>query len=127
MNLLLSNTFPDNGGDPTITVIIIKDQSQSGTYLQNQSTSQQREQQWETPDTEGGYKEGIVRTVNLTKKMGISTHMDPAKPALILGASGMTVLELTAAYGVFANRGIKVEPRYIQYITDKNGTPILST
>ena len=79
---------------------------------------------WETPDTEDGYKEGIVRTVNLANKMGISTQMDPAKPALILGASGMTVLELTAAYGVFANRGIKVEPSYIQYITDKNGTPI---
>lgn len=79
---------------------------------------------WETPETEDGYREGIVRTVNFAKKMGISTPMDPAKPSLTLGAFGMTVLELTSAYGIFANRGIKVEPRYIQYIADENGTPI---
>ncbi len=79
---------------------------------------------WETPDTEDGYKEGVVRTVELAKKMGISTSMDPAKPSLTLGAFGMTVLELTSAYGIFANRGIKVEPSYIAYITDQEGVPI---
>ncbi len=79
---------------------------------------------WETPETKNGYKEGIVRTVELAKKMGISTSMDPAKPALTLGAFGMTTLELTSAYGIFANRGIKVEPSYIEYITDQNGSPI---
>ncbi len=79
---------------------------------------------WETPDTKDGYKEGIVRTVELAKKMGISTSMDPAKPSLTLGAFGMTVLELTSAYGIFANRGIKVEPSYIEYITDQDGVTI---
>ena len=79
---------------------------------------------WETPITDEGYREGIVRIIDLSKKMGISTKMDPKKPALTLGAFGMTVLELTTAYGIFANRGIKVEPTYIQYITDKNGVPI---
>lgn len=76
---------------------------------------------WETPVTAEGYREGIVRIIDLSKRMGISTKMDPKKPALILGAFGMTVLELTSAYGVFANRGIKVEPKYIEYITDKEG------
>ncbi len=79
---------------------------------------------WETPYTEEGNKEGIVRIIDLSKKMGISTRMDPKKPALTLGAFGMTVLELTTAYGIFANRGIKVEPTYIKYITDNNGVPI---
>lgn len=79
---------------------------------------------WETPKTDDGYREGIVRIIDLARKMGISTNMDPKKPALTLGAFGMTVLELTTAYGVFANRGIKVEPTYIKYITDKNGVPI---
>jgi 1A family penicillin-binding protein len=79
---------------------------------------------WETPDTADGYKEGVVRTVELSKRMGISTSMDPAKPSLTLGAFGMTVLELTSAYGIFANRGIKVEPSYIEYITDQEGVPI---
>ena len=79
---------------------------------------------WETPKTEDGYREGVVRTVELAKKMGIATPMDPAKPALTLGAFGMTVLELTSAYGIFANRGIKVEPSYIEYVTDQNGSLI---
>ena len=76
---------------------------------------------WETPVTAEGYREGITRVIDLSNRMGISTRMDPKKPALLLGAFGMTVLELTSAYGVFANRGIKVEPTYIEYITDKEG------
>ncbi len=79
---------------------------------------------WETPENEDGYREGIVRIVKLAKRMGISTPLNPKQPAFILGASGVTVLELTSAYGIFANRGIKVEPSYIQYVTDQNGIPI---
>lgn len=79
---------------------------------------------WETPNTTDGYKEGIVRTIELSKEMGITTPMDPAKPALILGAFGMTVLELTSAYGAFVNRGILTEPIFIHYVTDANGKQI---
>ena len=79
---------------------------------------------WETPETTDGYKEGIIRTIELSKEMGITTAMDPAKPALILGAFGMTVFELTSAYGAFANRGILTEPVFIHYVTDANGVQI---
>ncbi len=79
---------------------------------------------WETPETEDGYREGIVRIVKLAKDMGISKPLNPKSPAFTLGASGVTVLELTSAYGIFANRGIKVEPSYIHYITDQDGSPI---
>ena len=72
---------------------------------------------WETPLGENGIREGINRTVDLTKRMGIKSYMDP-KPALALGASGMTVLELTSAYGVFANGGIRTKPEHILYILD---------
>ena len=79
---------------------------------------------WETPETEDGYREGIVRIVKLAKEMGISKPLNPKSPAFTLGASGVTVLELTSAYGIFANRGIKVEPSYIHYITDQDGSPV---
>lgn len=72
---------------------------------------------WETPVGENGIREGINRTVDLTRRMGIKSPMDP-KPALALGASGMTVLELTSAYGVFANGGIRTKPEHILYILD---------
>ena len=72
---------------------------------------------WETPLGENGIREGINRTVDLTRRMGIKSPMDP-KPALALGASGMTVLELTSAYGVFASGGIRTKPEHILYILD---------
>lgn len=77
----------------------------------------------ETPINDYGLWEGIDRIVKLTKRMGIESPMKPT-PALTLGASGMTVLELTAAYGVFANRGMLVEPSYIKYIVDAEGKPV---
>lgn len=76
-----------------------------------------------TPRGSNGIWEGINRTVDLTKRMGIKSPMDP-KPALSLGASGMTVLELTSAYGIFANGGYRTQPRYIQYILDTTGKVI---
>lgn len=80
----------------------------------------------ETPVNENGLWEGIDRIVKLTKRMGIESPMQPT-PALTLGASGMKVIELTAAYGVFANRGILTEPVYIQYIVDAAGKPIYTS
>ena len=77
----------------------------------------------ETPIGANGIWEGINRTVDLAKRMGIKSPMDP-KPALSLGASGMTVLELTSAYGIFANGGVQTEPVHIQYILDADGERI---
>ena len=77
----------------------------------------------ETPIGDNGIWEGINRVVDLTKRMGVKSPMDP-KPALSLGASGMTVLELTSAYGIFANGGIQTKPVHIQYIVDTTGSVI---
>ena len=74
----------------------------------------------ETPVAENGIWDGINRIVSLAKKMGIQSFLDP-KPALTLGSSGITVQELTSAYGIFASGGIKTEPVHIQYIVDSDG------
>ena len=78
---------------------------------------------WETPIGENGIREGINRTVDLAKRMGIKSRLDP-KPALSLGASDVTVLELTSAYGIFANGGYRTQPMHIQYILDTTGEVI---
>ena len=78
---------------------------------------------WETPIGENGIRAGINRTVDLAKRMGIKSRLDP-KPALSLGASDVTVLELTSAYGIFANGGYRTKPRHIQYILDTTGEVI---
>ncbi len=77
----------------------------------------------ETPIGDNGIWEGINRVVDLTKRMGVKSPMDP-KPALSLGSSGMTVLELTSAYGIFANGGIQTKPVHIQYVLDTTGNVI---
>ncbi len=77
----------------------------------------------ETPIGDNGTWQGINRIVDLTKRMGIKSPMDP-KPALSLGASGVTVLELTSAYGIFANGGVQTKPVHIQYVLDSAGTVI---
>ena len=33
----------------------------------------------------------------------------------------MTLLELTAAYGTFANQGVHMEPLMVRYVTDAQG------
>ena len=78
---------------------------------------------WETPLGANNIKEGINRIVNLAKRMGIESRLDP-KPALSLGSSGVTVLELTSAYAVFANGGIRTKPKHILYILDADGNVI---
>jgi len=77
----------------------------------------------ETPIGENGKPKGLNRVVNLSKRMGIKSRMVPV-PALSLGASDMTVLELTSAYAIFANAGIQTKPIYIQYILDATGQRI---
>ncbi len=64
-------------------------------------------------------KVGIDRVIGFANKMGIKSNLE-RNLSLALGSSGMSVLELTSAYGVFANQGIRVEPMFIKYITDNN-------
>ena len=46
-------------------------------------------------------------------------------PSLALGASNVTLMELTAAYGMFANGGIYNEPVVITKIVDWKGKVLL--
>ena len=80
----------------------------------------------ETPITENGKWEGLNRVVDLSKRMGIESPLDPV-PALSLGSSGVTVLELTSAYGIFANGGRQTKPVYIQHVLDTAGKTIYSS
>ena len=80
----------------------------------------------ETPIAENGKWEGLNRVIDLSKRMGIKSPLDPV-PALSLGASGVTVLELTAAYGIFANGGVQTQPVHIQYVLDTAGKIIYTS
>jgi len=72
------------------------------------------------------YLAGIKNTVKFANDMGISTLTDPDRYGLtlVLGGGEVRLLDMTYAYGVFANNGIKAEPRYILKIEDNRGTII---
>jgi len=66
---------------------------------------------------------GLRRTLDLVSRFGISSPM-PMVPSLALGTGEMTLLELTSAYGVFANRGKWTQPTAIRRVEDRAGHEI---
>lgn len=63
---------------------------------------------------------GIDSTIDVARRMGIKSHLEPGL-SLSLGASEVTLMELTSAYGTFANSGIWAEPISIIRIEDRSG------
>lgn len=63
------------------------------------------------------------QVIELAHKMGINSEL-PNVISLALGAGEVTPLEMTNAFGTFANEGIWVEPMAILKIEDRNGTII---
>ncbi|MEP7235635.1 MAG: PBP1A family penicillin-binding protein [Ignavibacteriota bacterium] len=65
----------------------------------------------------------IPDVVKLAKRMGIKSNI-PAVPSIALGTPDVSPLELTNAYSVFANDGIKTTPYGILRVEDRNGKVI---
>ncbi|RZT21132.1 transglycosylase domain-containing protein [Fictibacillus sp. BK138] len=63
---------------------------------------------------------GPDKLVKTAKKFGIKSEL-AGIPSLALGSKAVGVLELTNAYGVFANGGKKTDPVFITKITDSKG------
>lgn len=58
--------------------------------------------------------------VKMAKRMGIKSNV-PAVPSIALGTAEVSPLELTSAYSVFANDGIRTNPYGILRVEDRNG------
>jgi membrane carboxypeptidase/penicillin-binding protein len=63
---------------------------------------------------------GIEPVISLAHRMGITSELR-REYALGLGVSEVSLLELTSAYGVFANRGMRVPPRGVRRVAAPNG------
>ena len=57
----------------------------------------------------------------LAADLGIGSKI-PNVPSIALGTADLSVYEMVAAYGAFANQGIYVKPVMVTRIEDKNGT-----
>lgn len=69
------------------------------------------------------YLAGLNDSITTAKRMGITSLTDPARYGLtlVLGGGEVSLLELTGAYGVFANDGTKNPTQSIIRIEDKQG------
>lgn len=65
-------------------------------------------------------KTGVQHVIKLAQKAGITAELKPELP-LALGASPISVLEMTAAYTMFANQGLYHAPSCITRIQDDSG------
>lgn len=72
------------------------------------------------------YLAGLKNTITFANNMGLTTLVDPDRYGLtlVLGGGEVKLLDMTNAYGVFANAGIKAEPRSILKIEDNRGNII---
>ncbi len=72
------------------------------------------------------YLAGLNDSLNTAKDMGISTLTDPLRYGLtlVLGGGEVSLLDITSAYSVFANDGIKNKTVGILKITDNEGNII---
>lgn len=73
------------------------------------------------------FLEGLKKSIETAKNMGINTLGSPLSsygPAIVLGGGEVKLLEITSAYGVFANEGLKIPPVSILKIKDSRGNII---
>jgi penicillin-binding protein 1A len=67
---------------------------------------------------------GIPATVKMAQTLGLTTPIFP-NYASALGASEVTLMELTRAYSVFPNQGTLVDPVFIERIEDRDGRVLM--
>jgi penicillin-binding protein 1A len=70
-------------------------------------------------------RSGIDQTIQLARKLGIQSTLDPI-PSLALGSADVSLMEMVGAYSAFANQGLFNPPMYLIRIADKYDKTIFS-
>jgi penicillin-binding protein 1C len=72
------------------------------------------------------YLTGLTDSLKFMADMGLTTLDEPERYGLtlVLGGGEVRLLDMTYAYGIFANEGIRAEPRSILKIEDSRGIVI---
>jgi penicillin-binding protein 1A len=67
--------------------------------------------------------DSVIRTA---RRLGVESTLRPY-PSLALGAFELSLLEVTSAYGALANRGLHLEPHWVEEVRDRQGRTIHRT
>ncbi|MGB3922016.1 MAG: transglycosylase domain-containing protein [Minisyncoccia bacterium] len=78
------------------------------------------------PAVQALYLAGVKNSVDLAKTLGIEslTDLDAYGLSLVLGGGAVSLLDITSAYSVFANDGIRNKYNPLLWIEDKDGNII---
>ncbi|MCS6818761.1 MAG: transglycosylase domain-containing protein [Chitinophagales bacterium] len=61
--------------------------------------------------------------IQLAKNMGVESYI-PEQPAICLGATDISLIEMVGAYATFANKGVYTQPIFVTRIEDRDGNVI---
>lgn len=64
---------------------------------------------------------GVQAGAQMVRRFGITNPMAPSLPSA-LGASEASLIEMTAAYSAFPNKGVRVQPHLIRKVYSRDGT-----
>ncbi len=67
------------------------------------------------------YKTGVDASLHTAQAMGITSYNGTPNYTMVLGTLGVHLLDLTSAYGAFADGGVRVAPHAISSITNTQG------
>ncbi len=66
-------------------------------------------------------KAGVAPSLQTAQNMGISSYVGTPNYTMVLGTLGVHLLDMTSAYGVFANSGVRIPAHAIAEVMDTEG------
>lgn len=66
---------------------------------------------------------GADSVIKMARDMGLTANLQPYL-SLALGSVEVSLWEMTRAYAVFANGGVRVEPHRVRNVVDREGRPV---
>ncbi|MFQ5673719.1 MAG: penicillin-binding protein 1A [Nitrospinales bacterium] len=63
---------------------------------------------------------GVQKAIEIARGLGISSPLEE-NLSIALGSSGVSLFELTSAYAILANLGVRAKPSAVRFIEDRNG------
>jgi membrane peptidoglycan carboxypeptidase len=101
----------------------------NGKFLGPVSMRNAMAQSLNIPAVKTLYLAGVKDTLKLAADMGLTTLNDPDRYGLtlVLGGGEVKLLDMTHAYGVFANEGVRATPRSILKIEDTRGNMVFES
>ncbi|HEY0754507.1 MAG TPA: transglycosylase domain-containing protein [Ktedonobacteraceae bacterium] len=70
------------------------------------------------------YRTGVDASLQTAQTMGITSYTGSPNYTMVLGTLGVHLLDITSAYGAFANAGLEVPARAITSITNTEGKTV---